>query len=91
MIGIKNKAVDKLIDRIIFAKTRLELVAATRALDRVLLWNHYLVPQWYAPYERIVYWDKFGQPTTLPTQDVSFLATWWFDKKSADSLKKAGG
>ena len=46
LIGIKNPAVDKLIDRIIFAKSREELVAATKALDRVLLWNHYVVPQW---------------------------------------------
>ena len=91
MMGIKNKAIDKLIDKIIFAKTRKELVAATRALDRVLLWNHYLVPQWYAPFERIAYWNKFGQPKTLPTLDVSFLATWWYDKKSADALEKAGG
>ena len=90
-IGIKNKAIDKLIDKIIFAKTRKELVATTRALDRVLLWNHFIVPQWYAPNERIAYWNKFGQPKTLPTQDVSFLATWWYDKKSADALDKTGG
>ncbi len=90
-IGIKNKAIDKLVDKIIFAKTRNELVASTRALDRVLLWNHYLVPQWYAPYERIAYWNKFGQPKTLPTQDVSFLATWWYDEKAANALQKTGG
>jgi microcin C transport system substrate-binding protein len=91
LIGIKDKGIDKLIDRIIFAKTRPELVAATRALDRVLLWHHYVVPQWYAPYERIAYWAKFGQPKTLPTQDVGFLTNWWYDKKNASKLEKTGG
>jgi microcin C transport system substrate-binding protein len=91
LIGIKDKGIDKLIDRIIFAKSRAELVAATRALDRVLLWRHYLVPQWYSPYDRIVYWNKFGQPQTLPSQNVGFIATWWYDKKAADTLAKTEG
>jgi len=64
--GIKNPAIDKLIDRIIFAKDRKELVAASRALDRVLLWNHFVVPQWFAPYTRIAYWDRFAQPASAP-------------------------
>ena len=50
----------------IFAKEREELVAATSALDRVLLWNDFVVPQWYSPKVRIAYWDRYGQPTTLP-------------------------
>lgn len=69
-VGIKNKAIDALIDKIIFAKDRAELVAATRALDRVLLWNHYVVPQWYAPYSRIAYWDRFAYLETLPVVPV---------------------
>ena len=56
VIGIKNPAIDKLIDKIILAKDRADLVAATRALDRVLLWNHYVVPQWHAPFARIAMW-----------------------------------
>ena len=68
IIGIKNPAIDKLIDKIIFAKDRAELVAATHALDRVLLWNYYVVPQWHYPFERIAYWDMFGRPATLPSQ-----------------------
>ncbi|MCF6199207.1 MAG: extracellular solute-binding protein [Hyphomicrobiaceae bacterium] len=91
IIGIKDKGVDHLIDQIIFAKSRPDLVAAAKALDRVLLWNHYVVPQWYAPAERIAYWDKFGQPKTLPTQNIGFLATWWIDKDKAQKLAKAGG
>lgn len=86
IIGIKNPAVDKLIDMIIFAPDRAELVAATRALDRVLLWNHYVVPQWYSPTERIAYWDKFGRPQVLPSQSVGFPMIWWFDAAAAQKL-----
>ncbi|MEM7619032.1 MAG: extracellular solute-binding protein [Pseudomonadota bacterium] len=67
--GIKNPVVDKIIDKIIFAKDRPELVAATRALDRVLLWNYYVVPQWYSAYDRIAFWSKFGYPKSLVMVD----------------------
>ena len=85
-IGIKNPAVDKLVDRIIFAKDRAELVAATRALDRVLLWNHYVVPQWYYPFERIVSWDRFGRPERMPRQTTALDRTWWYDPAKAAAL-----
>ena len=62
--GIKNPAVDALIDRVIFAKDRAELEAATKALDRVLLWNHYVVPQWTYGKLRTARWDRFGHPST---------------------------
>ena len=61
-VGIKNPAIDALIERVIFAKDRAELVAATRALDRVLLWNHYVVPQWTYGKQRTARWDRFGRP-----------------------------
>ncbi len=64
--GIKNPAIDKLIDKVIFAKDRAGLVATTRALDRVLLWNHYVVPQWFAPYQRVAYWNRFAYPAAAP-------------------------
>jgi microcin C transport system substrate-binding protein len=86
LIGIKNPAIDKLIEKIIFAKDRAELVAATRALDRVLVWNHYVVPQWFAPDERIAYWDRFGHPKTLPARNVGFFQVWWYDKNAAAKL-----
>ena len=66
IIGIKNPAIDKLIERVIFAKDREDLVAATKALDRVLLWNHYVVPQWNYPKVRTARWDRFGRPSELP-------------------------
>jgi microcin C transport system substrate-binding protein len=85
-IGIKNPAVDKLIDRIIWAKDREDLIAASRALDRVLLWNHYLVPQFFAPNERIAYWNKYSHPTPLPTRSIGFPQVWWYDEAKASKL-----
>ena len=64
--GIKNPAVDKLIERVIYATDRDELVAATKALDRVLLWNHYVIPQFYTDVYRIARWDRFGHPGEHP-------------------------
>ncbi len=77
--GIKNAAVDALVDKIIFAPNRDALVTACRALDRVLLWNAYVVPQWYSPGERIAYWSKFGAPNPLPKISVGFPDVWWYD------------
>ncbi len=89
--GIKNPAVDKLIDKIVFAKDREDLVAATRALDRVLLWNFYVVPQWHYPYERIAHWDIFGRPEKTPSQTSAMLQTWWIDADKQKALAAARG
>jgi microcin C transport system substrate-binding protein len=89
VLGIKNPAIDKLIDRVIFAKDRAELVAATKALDRVLLWNHYVVPQWNYPKMRTARWDRFGRPTELPKYGASgFPAVWWYDAERANRIAK---
>lgn len=74
--GIQNPAVDALIERIIAADTREDLVTATRALDRVLMWGFYVIPQWYTNETRIVYWNKFGMPKAQPMHGIS-LMTWW--------------
>ncbi|MGI8851835.1 MAG: extracellular solute-binding protein [Methyloceanibacter sp.] len=88
LIGIKDPAIDKLIDRVIFAKDREELVAATHALDRVLLWNDFVVPQWYSPTVRLAYWARYGQPETLPGLTPGFLQVWWFDQQMAERLPR---
>jgi microcin C transport system substrate-binding protein len=88
-MGLKSPAVDKLVDRIIFAKDRAELVAATRALDRVLLWGHNLVPQWHAPYERVAYWDFLRRPEKTPSRDLGVLAIWWIDKDAQARIEAA--
>lgn len=81
--GIKNEAVDALIKRVIFAKDREELIASTRALDRVLMWNHYVVPMWSIGFHRVAYWDRFGKPEKLPEYSFGFPDIWWFDKDRA--------
>lgn len=81
--GIKNEAVDALIKRIIFAKDREELIAATHAMDRVLMWNHYVVPMWTISVTRIARWDRFGKPDKLPKYSIGFPDIWWFDKDRA--------
>jgi microcin C transport system substrate-binding protein len=81
--GIKNPAVDKLIDRIIFAKDREELVAASRALDRVLLWNDYVVPQFYSDVDRTARWNRFAHPDKMPEFTYGFPMIWWYDASLA--------
>jgi microcin C transport system substrate-binding protein len=89
MAGIKNPAIDALIQRVIFAKNREELVAATKALDRVLMWNFYVVPQWTYGKVRSARWDRFGRPDVLPRYGASgFPAVWWWDAAKA---AKVGG
>jgi microcin C transport system substrate-binding protein len=84
LIGIKNPAVDAMIDQVIFAKSRSDLVAATKALDRVLLWNHYVVPQWTYGKVRSARWDRFGRPDPLPKYSgAAFPALWWWDAEKA--------
>ena len=79
VIGIKDKAVDSLVESLIFATSRDQLVAATRALDRVLLANHYVVPQWYSPHERLAYWHGLQHHTPMPLNQLSFPHLWWRD------------
>jgi microcin C transport system substrate-binding protein len=87
LIGIKNPAVDKLIERVIFAKDRAELVAASKALDRVLLWNNYVVPQWTYPFMRTARWDRFSRPAELPKYGASAFPTiWWWDQAKAAKI-----
>jgi len=84
LIGIRNPAVDSLIERVIFTKDREDLVAATRALDRVLLWNFYVVPQWTYGKQRTARWDRFGRPVTMPKYGASAFPTiWWWDAARA--------
>jgi microcin C transport system substrate-binding protein len=89
LIGIKNPAVDKLIERVIFATSRDDLVAATHALDRVLLWNFYVVPQWTYGKQRTARWDRFGHPQTMPKYgSAAFPSIWWWDKDKAATVPR---
>jgi len=85
LIGVKDPVIDALIDRIIEAPDREHLAAATRALDRVLLWNHFVIPQWHVGIHRIAYWNKFGQPETRPKFGIGIMS-WWIDPEKLARL-----
>jgi microcin C transport system substrate-binding protein len=86
-IGIKNKVVDALINLVISAPDRTSLVARTHALDRVLLWNYYVIPNWYLPATWVAYWDKYDRPKVSPKYARLALDTWWFDAAKAKALE----
>ncbi|MFH1157662.1 MAG: extracellular solute-binding protein [Pseudomonadota bacterium] len=86
IIGIRNPVVDELIDMIVSAPDRDELVARTRALDRVLLWNYYVIPQWHIDYFRLAWWDKFGRPAVSPKYGLGVVETWWYDAEKAAKI-----
>jgi microcin C transport system substrate-binding protein len=89
MGGIKNPAVDALIERIIFAKNRTEQIAACKAMDRVLLWNFYCVTQFNYGFQRYARWDRFSHPDPLPKYGVSgFPTVWWYDADKAAKIGK---
>lgn len=79
-MGIKNPVIDKLIDEVVFAENRQQLITATRALDRVMLHGEYLIPNWYIAVHRLAYWNKFSYPKTLPLYydaESWAISTWW--------------
>lgn len=78
LAGVSSPVVDALIEAIIFAPDRAALETASRALDRVLLWEHYVIPQLYTPYERIAYWSsRVTPPDPLPSGAIGFPDVWW--------------
>jgi len=86
VIGVRDPVVDELIELIISAPTRESLIARTRALDRVLLWGYYVVPNWHIQAYRVVYWNKFGRPETPPKYALAMQSTWWIDPAKAAAL-----
>ena len=93
LAGIKDPVVDELIELVITAPDRESLIQRTRALDRVLLWGHYVIPQLNSTHDRLVFWDKFGRPDVIPLHGTG-PTYWWLDKAKADRLKgrrQAGG
>ena len=87
LAGIGDPVIDELVDLLIQAPDRATLVATTRALDRVLLWGHYVIPQWHIRSFRLVYWNKFGRPEIRPKYGLGFPATWWIDREKAARLE----
>lgn len=88
--GIKDPVVDRLVELVIQAPDRASLVARTRAVDRVLLWGHHVIPHWHIQAYRVAYWDKFGRPAIAPKYVLGF-DTWWADpKKEAELARRRG-
>ena len=90
LAGIKNPVVDALVAQLVAAPDRQALVDRTRALDRVLLWGHYVIPQWHISSFRVAYWDKFARPPVVPKYALGF-DTWWLDPAREAALGAARG
>ena len=85
-IGIQDPVVDALIEEVISAEDREALVVRTRALDRVLLSGHYVIPNWHSRFDRVLYWDKFSRPEVIPESGTS-VSYWWYDAAKAAALQ----
>lgn len=86
LAGISDPVIDALVDKVVAAKSRTELVTATRAIDRVLRAGHYWVPHWYKASYGIAYWNKYARPAVQPKYDAGILDTWWYDPAKAAAL-----
>jgi microcin C transport system substrate-binding protein len=92
LMGIKNPVVDSLVEQLINAEDRESLITHTRALDRVLLHNHYVIPHWHINHHRLAYWDKFDRPSITPRYDIGFetgLMSWWIDPRKAKGINRS--
>ncbi len=88
LAGIKDPVVDELIELLVKSDSREQLNVRTRALDRVLLWGHYVVPHWHIRADRVLYWDKFSRPAT-PVRSHVMISRWWYDTQKASALEQA--
>ncbi len=86
-MGVKNPVIDDVIDKLISSKSRKELVTYTKVLDRILLFNYYLIPQFHIGHYRVAYWNKISRPTVSPKYDLGF-DFWWFDPEKALNIGK---
>ena len=84
--GIKDSAIDVLVENVVEAKTREELKIATRALDRALQWNYFVIPTWHINSDRVIWWDKFGIPDVKPMYGVGLLS-WWVDPEKNERVE----
>jgi len=94
LIGVRDPVVDALVDMVIKAPNRESLIARTRALDRVLLWGHYVIPHFHLRASRLIYWNKFGRPKIVAKYSTGYPTTWWIDPEKQAELeawRKSGG
>ena len=81
--------IDELSELVIAAPGRESLIQRVRALDRALLWGHYVVPQWYNGTDRVAFWDMFARPKITPKNGYS-ITSWWIDPDRARALGRGG-
>ena len=86
VVGIKNPVIDSLVEKLINAKDREELITITKALDRVLLFHYYVIPNWHISSYRVLYWDFFDQPSIKPKYSLGF-DTWWVNQTKFDLIQ----
>jgi microcin C transport system substrate-binding protein len=86
LIGVRDPVVDDLVQKLVRANSREELVTICHVLDRVLLWNYYVVPHWHIGVFRVAYWDIFGQPQIAPKYGLANEDTWWIDPAKAQKI-----
>ena len=89
LAGIASPVVDAMVDKVLEAGTREELVTATHALDRVLRSGHYWIPHWYKASHTLAYWNKFSRPSVKPKYARGVPETWWYDAEKAAKLAAA--
>jgi len=87
-LGLKDEAIDALVDHVIAAHSRTQLITATRALDRALQWGYYLIPNYHSPVWRIAYWNKFGRPKQTAKYDY-VLMSWWQQSSKAQKSDRS--
>ncbi len=86
--GVRDPVIDRLIDLIVTADSRATLIARVRALDRVLLWGHYVIPHWYNDHYLVAYWNRFGHPEQPPRYGLGFPTVWWVDPARDAALRR---
>lgn len=86
--GVESPVIDELVELVISARSREELVTRSHALDRVLQWGFYQIPQWYVTNDRLIFWDRFSRSQTEPSHKVA-IETWWYDEAKAARLEAA--
>jgi microcin C transport system substrate-binding protein len=88
LAGISHPAIDALVEKVVAARSREEMLAAVHALDRVIRAGHYWVPNWYSGVKRVVYWDRYNRPEKTARYDRRIgIHTWWYDTAKAARLK----
>lgn len=85
-IGLKDPVIDQIVEQLINADSRKSLVAHTRALDRVLQWGYYVIPNWHIKTWRVAYWNHIGHPKVSPTNDVG-IYTWWIKPDAKPAIE----